>query len=62
MTTHSAVDKNSVLLSGLTGKPKVKPSDIPDLSQMTADAKEDDQAILIKDPVPSKQKVDDLVF
>jgi len=53
MTIRSAVDKNIVLLSGLTGKPKAKPSvtlsgDIPDLTQLTADAKEDEQAIAIK--------------
>jgi len=67
MTIRSAVDKNSILLSALSRKPKAKPSvtlssDIPDLLQVTADAKEDEQAISIKDPVISKQKLNDSVF
>jgi len=67
MTTQSSVDKNTVLVSGLPVKAKAKPfvtlsSDITDPSQSVAGATEDEQAIFNKDPVSSKQKVDDSVF
>jgi len=67
MTTQSSVDKNTVFVSGLPVKTNTKPlatlsSDISDPSQGGADASEDEQAIFNKDPMTSKQKVDDSVL
>jgi len=77
MTTCSAVDKNTVLVSGLTGKTKAKAiivtlaSDITGPFQSGACALEEGQAIINEDdvqetegphPVSSKQQVREPLF
>jgi len=70
MTTRSAVDNNTILESGITGKSKAKStvSITSDPSQSGAGASVDDQAIFNKEDtkqqhlVPSKQQVDKSLF
>jgi len=70
MTTQFAVDENTVLVSGLTGKTKAR-AVITDHSQSGAVAPEDAQAITkeedaqdteVQHPVSSKQQVGDPLF